>query len=289
MISDGTVTHLVCNRSGNPRPSRSTGKRQQKSQGSCKSGEFCLSHMKVMVNASSGQVTVEYCSNHTGHSSQIAHIPIPNQIKLEISSKLHAGVTVERIIDDIRNDVDGGLKRKHLATKLDINNIKRKINLENVEKDKNDSVSVRAWVKQLEKKEYNPILLFKCQGDEQGVNMDNLAKDDFLMVIQTEFLQDIMMQYGQNAILIDSTHGLTQHNFLLITVMTIDEHGEGVPIAWAISNIEDTALLVQYFRALHGNVGDIKCETLMSDCADQFFSAWISIFGDNGTKRLLCR
>ena len=144
-------------------------------------------------------------------------------------------------------------------------------------------------MKQLEKKEYNPILLFKCQGDEQGVNMDNLAKDDFLMVIQTEFLRDIMMQYGQNAILIDSTHGLTQHNFLLITVMTIDEHGEGVPIAWAISNIEDTALLVQYFRALHGNVGDIKCETLMSDCADQFFSAWISIFGDNGTKRLLCR
>ena len=168
MISDGSVTHLVCNRSGNPRPSRSTGKRQQKSQGSCKSGEFCLSHMKVMVNASSGQVTVEYCSSHTGHSSQIAHIPIPNQIKLEISSKLHAGVTVERIIDDIRNDVDGGLKRKHLATKLDINNIKRKINLENVEKDKNDSVSVRAWVKQLEKKEYNPILLFKCQGDEHA-------------------------------------------------------------------------------------------------------------------------
>ena len=27
----------------------------------------------------------------------------------------------------------------------------------------------------------------------------------------------------------------------------------------------------------------------MFDCAEQFFTAWVSVFGNNGTQRLLCR
>ena len=141
----------------------------------------------------------------------------------------------------------------------------------------------------MEKMQYNPILLFKCQGDEQSEGTDDLGKDDFALIIQTEFQRDALKKYGNNVILVDSTHGLTQYNFYLTTVMVIDEHGEGLPVSFAITNREDTTFLVQYFKALRNQVEQISCSTFMSDCADQFFTAWISVFGKNATKRLLCR
>lgn len=266
-VSQGTVTYFICNRSGNPRshsPNASetgtensslvTRKRQCEPMGSNKCGSFCVAHMKATVTASKEEVTVEYCSTHTGHSLQLAHIPIPTTVKQEIASKLHAGVTVDRILDDIRSNIERGLKREHLVTKLDIRNIKMKLNLDAIIKHQNDADSVRVWIKQLEKLAYNPVLMVKFQGEEQGEHMDNLGNDDFLLVIQTEFQKDIMIKYGNNVVLLDSTHGLTQHNFKLITVMMIDEHEEGVPVAFAISNREDTSLLIQYFKALHNQV-----------------------------------
>ena len=66
--------------------------------------------------------------------------------------------------------------------------------------------------------------------------MDNLSKDDFLIVIQTPFQKDTMQQYGSKAVLMDSTHSTTQYKFLLISIMVIDDYGEGIPVAWAISN-----------------------------------------------------
>ena len=111
-------------------------------------------------------------------------------------------------------------------TKLDVRNIKLKLNLENIMKHQNDAISTRAWVKQMEKMQYNPILLFKCQGDEQSEGTDDLGKDDFALIIQTEFQRDALKKYGNNVILVDSTHGLTQYNFYLTTVMVIDEHGK---------------------------------------------------------------
>ena len=42
-----------------------------------------------------------------------------------------------------------------------------------------------------------------------------------------------------------ATYGVNIYDFMLITVLVIDEYGEGIPVAWAISNREDTAMLVQ--------------------------------------------
>ena len=36
---------------------------------------------------------------------------------------------------------------------------------------------------------YNPILIYKEQGRSQPDNLDNLANDDFLLCIQTEFTE----------------------------------------------------------------------------------------------------
>ena len=67
-----------------------------------------------------------------------------------------------------------------------------------------------------------------------------------------------MMQYGSKVILMDATYGTTQYDFQLISILVIDDFGEGLPVAWAISNREDVTLLVQFFKAVHTHVEDIE-------------------------------
>lgn len=152
----------------------------------------------------------------------------------------------------------------------------------------NDHTSTCAWVQELKKLPYNPVLVFKPQGEEQSDDIDNLSKDDFLLALQTEFQRDTMKQYGNEVIMMDATHGTTQYNFQLITMFVIDDHGAGLPVAWAISNREDTTLLTEFLKAVHARVGDIQPTYFMSDCAEQYFSSWCGVFGRNVTQKLLC-
>ena len=49
------------------------------------------------------------------------------------------------------------------------------------------------------------------------------------------------------------------YDFNLITVLVVDEFGEGIPTAWAITNREDVTLLVEFLRAIERNTGPISC------------------------------
>ena len=95
------------------------------------------------------------------------------------------------------------------------------------------------------------------------------------VVLQTEFMHDMMKKYGGNVICMDSTHGTNMYDFLLVSVMVIDEHGEGIPVAWAISNHEDTSTLVQFLTAVKSRVGDIKPNLFMSDDAEAFLAGCV--------------
>ena len=69
---------------------------------------------------------------------------------------------------------------------------------------------------------YNPVLLHKVQGEESCIEMENLRKEDML-VIQTEFQRDMMVKFGNNIVCLDATHGTTMYDFLLITAIIVDE------------------------------------------------------------------
>jgi hypothetical protein len=140
----------------------------------------------------------------------------------------------------------------------------------------------------MEEMEYNPILVFKTQGEDQGENIDDLSKEDFLLAIQTEYQRDMMIKYGGKVICMDDTHGTNMYDFTLITVLVIDDHGEGIPVAWAISNRSDTALLTQFLKPLKARIGQLSTKVFMSDMAEQFFKAWVGVFGKCETSQLYC-
>ena len=100
----------------------------------------------------------------------------------------------------------------------------------------------------------------------------------------------MLKKFGRNVIYMDSTHGTNAYQFLLISVIVLDDFGEGIPMAWAISNTEVTGTLVQHFTAVKERVGNIKPELFMSDDADALYNAWQIVFGGEEAFVLLsCR
>jgi hypothetical protein len=49
-----------------------------------------------------------------------------------------------------------------------------------------------------------------------------------------------MLEFGNgNIVCLDSTHGTNQYGFNLVTMMVVDDFGEGTPVAFMISSKED--------------------------------------------------
>ena len=283
-------SYFYCNRSGDLK-SKGTGARNTKIQKSSKIGATCTAHMKVEESIANGSCKVSYCYTHCGHKKDLAHIRMPKSLKAKISNQLQAGVSVDKIMYEIRDvSLSKGIKREHLVVKLDIKNIARLLNLDNIQKHSNDQTSVSLWVKEAINQDYNPVLVFKPQSQENAVvgNTDDLGKENFLLGIQTEFQRDAMKKFAGSGgvVCVDATHGTNVYDFFLITVMVLDDYG-GVPVAWCISDKEDTSALVQFFKHLHERVGDICPTVFMSDDAEQYHTAWCGIFGPPARK-LLC-
>ena len=151
--------------------------RQLKSQGTSKINNICPSGMKVTENLANGVVTVIYTATHWNHPKQLAHLPIPNTVKLQIAAKLQQGVSVQGVLDWIRESEGEKLGSQHLVNQQEVHNIRRKLNLKAIEKHICDPTSVLSWDTELEGQEYNPVLFYKVQGEEK----DNLSKDYFLL------------------------------------------------------------------------------------------------------------
>ncbi len=59
-----------------------------------------------------------------------------------------------------------------------------------------------------------------------------------------------MAKHASNLVSLNSTHSTTRYDFLLVTILVKYEFGEGVPVAWLISNREDVCSLDPFFAAL---------------------------------------
>ena len=120
------------------------GKRQSKTQGSCKLRERCIARMKVTRDQLTGSVDAQYCSIHHNHEVSLGHLRIRHETCMKIAAQLQQWVTIERIMGNIRNNTMEGITREYLVTKLDVHNVKNQYNIhvEGVMRHKNDLTSV---------------------------------------------------------------------------------------------------------------------------------------------------
>ena len=229
--SGNEVWYFYCNRAGSYAPCGKS-ERALKSQGTSKTISHCSAHMKAIKNKETNEVSVTYTCTHYNHTHKLGRLHIAATTSEKIASKLQNGVTSERIIDDIRNISDStDLHREHLISRKDIANIKRQYYIEGVQRHHNDLLSVSAIVEEMETLKYNPILIFKQQGEEANDLCSCLDKNDFLLVIQTEFQRDMFKKYGNRGVCIDATYRVNDYDFHLITILVLDDFQEGIPVA----------------------------------------------------------
>ena len=98
------------------------------------------------------------------------------------------------------------------------------------------------------------------------------TKRDFLIVLQTPVQAEMLKTFGGKVVCVDATQGTSAYEFKLITLLVVDEHGEGFPVA----NREDGVLLIEFFTsirtqsvgwcALSGSSQTWSISTIMSVC-----------------------
>ena len=139
------------------------------------------------------------------------------------------------------------------------------------------------------KQKLSPVLLYKAQDQTPSVH-HTLKNNDFAIGIQTPLQAEMLIQLSKDSVIcVDSTHGTNGYNFNLITIVVIDEYGEGFPVAWCISNREDHTLLQIFYNEIKQKVGMLTPKWFMSDLADQYYSAWVPTFNCNPPlQKLLC-
>ncbi len=52
----------------------------------------------------------------------------------------------------------------------------------------------------------------------------------------------------------DTTHG-TMYDFKLLTIAVIDEYEEGLPVAWMLSNRENSMVIIEFLLAVKTRTG----------------------------------
>lgn len=277
-----STTWYRCNRSGTFQ-SRGEGKRAMKQQGTSKINGNCTAYMKASTSNTNGTVKIESCLDHTGHEQELSHTRMPDGLRKNIAGKLSKGVAIDFILDEIRNDTEDGISRAHLVGRKDIINVKHQFNVDLMEKDSSDTQSVHYWVNELRRGDFNPVLIYK----PQGADGYNLPKDDFLLGIQTQYQLENLRKHGNKVICMDATHGTNQYDFLLVSILVVDEYGEGLPVAWLISNREDQLVLAPFIASIETRTGPIKTQVFMTDDCNNFYNSWISCF-PKPDKKLLC-
>ena len=170
--------------------------------------------------------------------------------------------------------------RYYLTAKKNLDNISKSFGISDVQKHSDDQESVRACVEEWSHSENNPVLFHKYQGEPAPEGSD-LTKDDFMIVLQSPFQKEMALKFATNGVCIDATYGTTGYDFLLTSVVVIDEYGEGFPVAWCLSNHEDFTHMCVFFEMVKRNCGILTPRWLMSDLANQFFNAWV---GGNGRQ-----
>lgn len=158
---------------------------------------------------------------------------------------------------------------------------------------RDDEQSILQWaMTEAEKTENKSLLYYKPPGcsDKYGV----IGKEDVFLAIMSPSQVEMALKnlsLPDKIVCMDSTHGLNQYSFLLVSLLTIDSFGQGYPVAHLYSNKETKKVLELFFKLINERCGLLQCAAFMSDCAATFYNAWIEImapYNQQFPARLWC-
>lgn len=252
---------------------------------STKTGKICTA--RIVTTTIDGRIHVQYQRTHVDHTPSVRFLHLTKDDREDLANQIRQGKTFNRILDDIRDSVsvEEHITRKHLVDKRDLFNIKRDYNLDKDVAHKNDAFSVEMWVKEQESlQDDSPVLYYKKQGCDDG---SSLSTDDFMIVLMTPYQKDVISKYASEKISVDTTHKPTDYDFLLTSLVTVDEFGAGCPVAFCLSNRIDGVAMAEFFKPVEKKIGKILVKVFMSDDAPAYVNAWTDVMS-KPIHQLIC-
>ena len=168
--------------------------------------------------------------------------------------KIHKDLREGRDSRDNRDESDVNMQLKHAISKQRLRGIARKLKI-NRRMHPDDATSLYYIISKLKEEKYDPVLLYKPQGDNFKVGpqdfgdyeIDNkFISSNFIFAFQTKEQLHMLQKHGSKIVCVDSTHSTNKYAFKLITVVVQDELGKGYPVAHLISNQEDERTLFYF-------------------------------------------
>ncbi|XP_037070712.1 uncharacterized protein LOC119091902 isoform X2 [Pollicipes pollicipes] len=298
----GTTARYLCSRSGVYAPA-GTGKRRLKSQGTCKLGCRCTSDV-MATTREDGTVLVTVHPFHYGHSmgiSNIPHVRIPSLHKAAIKEKLLTGVSMSRIMKDVREafgaEAAAGTSSScpYWLQRRDLHNMCRSVGITAADgsavKNRNEVISVQMFAEEIRSSDQQHLLAFKLPGEADSNGA--LRDEDFVFAFCSSFQLAKFVQHGAKVVCMDGTHATSGHDFHLITLLVVTETGAGMPVAWLISSREDEPAISSMLTGLVRTCEELELpfptvRFLMTDKAMAFYNAWLASTCQHDTQHILC-
>ena len=290
-----TSCQYICHRDGHTRIHLKKGEsfkgtRSKNQKGSCKIGGLCPARF-YYLQKQNNSVHVRYIHNHA-HSisfNQSKFVPIPHHVRDDIAIKLSLNIPINTILDTIQSSLNSREDRDSLAQRLHhyhlidrktILNIKKSMQDSSYQLHEDDATSVMLKVQSMKSEKYDPILLYKPQGQLDQSMTPALSEDDFMLAFMTKEQAEIFNKFSNVILCMDSTHQTNAYKFKLITLMVPDEFRRGYPVAFCISNKETAPILTLFLQRIKERCPNAKVNTLMTDDDLAGISAATNVFGN---------
>lgn len=249
------TTYYRCRRSGKIEIKKTARKRDVKGVVTVKTDTECASHLVLVVK--DGKHKVSFCSTHTSHTVEPEFLRVSNAAKRKLEAKLSDGVPINSILRSIRAETDPAFKLANLICKKDVENLIVSRNIgRHYRLERDDARSVEEFV---QKDNGNSVILYKPVG-KTDTRYDKMEIKDFGLAIMNDQQKAALLKLmaSPTAILCaDATHGTNAYDIKLLTLMTVNSFGNGVPVAFFFCNKEDQNVLGYFFTAIKSAVGNL--------------------------------
>jgi hypothetical protein len=250
-----------------------------KSSGSKKLNGWCPADLRVTEDHATRMVYVKVQSTHVGHSttskSEVSFVSLDKKEKCSIADKLLAGVEERTLYQTYQKKLfsesfpRGPLQRKEAVTYDDIYNVSRK--------QKNTSSDADNVAKFLFENERN--ILFYKREKCTVTTYPKLSEDDFVLVYMDQFQEELLRKFGGNVLAYNSTHGTNSKDFMLHTLLVLDENWIGIGVAFMLTNRNDAIVLEVFLDSIKKKAGVLAPNSLMTDMQPSFFNAFNEVMG----------
>ena len=258
--------------------------RKAKPKGSIKMNGHCSS--QLVVNKKGDKFHMTFYKTHVGHDSKVCHSSIDRKTKSMIYGLLLRGLEPAKILEKLQSKDEA--HRNYYLKLRDILNIQKATSivcLENGQLHEDDATSVKLFVE--ERCNSKDVIIYK-PNRVLDLKYPELIATDFVIGLMTDTQVSWcdLLENEFSVICIDATHGMG-NGFKMITIMTINEFYQGIPLAFCISRTETATVLQAFFEAIKKRVGKpLHSKYFMSDDAEYYFTTWKEVMDPNDSLQL---